>query len=291
VVADPMVAAVRRWSWPAMGSVASLAVAAGSGSPADQDRAHRAVVAWFAAVEQALSAHRADSDLCRWRRGEVAMADAPLLAEVAAACRALAELTGGGFHPVDPQGRYDPTGYVKGWAVQRGAALLVEHRVTDACLGVGGDLQVLGQRAGQRPWRVAVVDPNDHRRIVALVQAPADPGARLAVATSGSAQRGAHIWPGQGEPAAQRADLRRRPLPRPVRPRGEQRRRDPLASVTVVGPELHLADAFATAVWARALDEPLDAAWAWLAGTGYEGLAVSAAGRLRRTEGLAAHLR
>ncbi|MCU0284646.1 MAG: FAD:protein FMN transferase, partial [Candidatus Nanopelagicales bacterium] len=110
VVADPMVAAVRRWSWPAMGSVASLAVAAGSGSPADQDRAHRAVVAWFAAVEQALSAHRADSDLCRWRRGEVAMADAPLLAEVAAACRALAELTGGGFHPVDPQGRYDPTG-------------------------------------------------------------------------------------------------------------------------------------------------------------------------------------
>lgn len=291
LAAAPVVATVRRWSWPAMGSVASLAVAGGSGSPADQDRAHQAVVAWLAAVEQALSPYREDSDLCRWRRGELDMADAPLLAEVTAACQALPDLTGGGFHPVDPQGRYDPTGYVKGWAVQRGAALLVEHGVTHACLGVGGDLQVLGRRDGGRPWRVAVVDPNDHRRIVAVVQAPGGPGARLAVATSGSAQRGAHIWPGQGAAPGEGTDLGWPPVPRLARPPREQPRRDPLASVTVVGPELHLADAFATAVWARALEEPLDAAWAWLARSGYEGLAVSTAGRLRRTEGMAAHLR
>jgi thiamine biosynthesis lipoprotein len=255
-----------------MGSTASLAVVAQHGAPrASAELAQRAVRAWFDTVEQALSPYREDSDLCRWRRGERMRAESPLLDEVVADCEALARLTGGGFRPYDRAGRYDPTGYVKGWAIERGADLLVEHGVTDACLGIGGDLQMVG-RPGSRPWRVGVVDPADWVRVVAVVEAPPGAVARFAVATSGNTQRGAHIWPATRFPERARPTAHR------------------LASITVVGPDLRLADAFATAIWARALDEPLGSAWAWLPGTGYDALAVDPQGHLRVTPGMPGHL-
>ena len=70
------------------------------------------------------------------------------------------------------------------------------------------------------------------------------------MATSGDAQRGDHIWAGSaGDPV-------------------EPRPRTPLASITVVGPDLGRVDAFATAIWALAKDRPLAEAWSWLPDTG-----------------------
>ncbi len=76
---------MRRWSWPTMGSQASLAVAGVDGAgplPNDLDGAVTAVRAWLDAVEAALSPYRADSDLCRWRTGVPLPGCSPLLAEV-----------------------------------------------------------------------------------------------------------------------------------------------------------------------------------------------------------------
>ena len=108
----------------------------------------------------------------------------PLLVEVIDAVGSLEDLTGGGFHPYDRQGRFDPTGYVKGWAVERAVGILTDAGITDAFFGVGGDIQMVGRADTGRPWRVAVTDPADERRIVAVVEAPAD-GRPFAVATSG----------------------------------------------------------------------------------------------------------
>lgn len=262
-----------RVSWPTMGSMASLAVPGAApahvvSAAADQVRA------WFEEVERVLSPYRGDSDLSRWRDGRASLAAcSPLLGDVVTACTELQEITGGGFCPIDRQGRYDPTGFVKGWAVQQGVELLAGAGIVSANLGIGGDLQMVGLADdSRRPWRTAVVDPGDGRRIRALLAASED-GSPFAVATSGASQRGEHIWPALGRW-------------RPGAPRAARTWR----SITVAGPRLSLADAFATAVWAGALVADLEQAWAFLAGTGYEALALDHRGALRTTPGMRQYL-
>lgn len=265
---------MRRWSWPTMGSYASLAVPWHPCDPTVElpEDAVDEVRAWLEEVEAALSPYRDDSDLCRWRGGTLTLGRcSPLLADVIDAVGSLEDLTDGGFHPYDRRGRFDPTGYVKGWAVERSVAILVDAGVNDAFFGVGGDIQMVGRADTGRPWRVAVTDPADERRIVAVVEAPAD-GRPFAVATSGASQRGDHIWAGLGG-----------------RPGGASPN-DPVASVTVVGPDLGRVDAFATAIWALAEDRPLAEAWNWLPGDGYQALAVLTSGAVTATHGMGAHL-
>jgi thiamine biosynthesis lipoprotein len=265
---------MRRWAWPTMGSYASLAL---PWHPSDPnvlvpDDAVGEVKAWLDEVESALSPYRADSDLCRWRSGARTLGRcSPLLVEVLDAVGSLEDLTDGGFHPYDRQGRFDPTGYVKGWAVERAVGILTDAGITDAFFGVGGDIQMVGRADTGRPWRVAVTDPADERRIVAVVEAPAD-GRPFAVATSGAAQRGDHIWSALGG-----------------RPGGSIPA-DSLASVTVIGPDLGHVDAFATAIWALAKDRPLAEAWSWLPGDEYQAFAVLTSGSAVATTGMAPHL-
>ena len=82
-----------------------------------------------------------------------------------------------------------------------------------------------------------------------------------AVATSGTAERGLHVInPHTGRPAID------------------------LASVTVVGPDLTRADAYATAALAMGMDAP-----GWLSGLdGHEALVVDAGGHMWSTPGLCA---
>ena len=265
---------MRRWSWPTMGSYASLAVPWHPSDPAVAlpDETVDEVKAWLDEVEDALSPYRDTSDLCQWRSGARTLGRcSPLLAEVIDAVGTLEDITGGGFHPYDRQGRFDPTGYVKGWAVERAVGILSGAGATDAFFGVGGDIQMVGLADTGRPWRVAVTDPADELRIVAVVEAPAD-GRPFAVATSGAAQRGDHIWAGLG------------------RDPEESSRLDALASVTVVGPDLGHVDAFATAIWALGKDRPLAEAWNWLPGDEYQAFAVLTSGAVTATHGMGTHL-
>jgi thiamine biosynthesis lipoprotein len=52
----------------------------------------------------------------------------------------------------------------------------------------GGDMQLAGGAAAGAPWAVGIVDPRDAQRVLTTVT-----GHDLAVATSGTAERGAHI--------------------------------------------------------------------------------------------------
>jgi thiamine biosynthesis lipoprotein len=275
-----------RWTWPVMGSAVSLLIPTGPGaaSPGVAEVAAHDVRDLLDEVERRFSPFRPDSELTRLREGRL-QPDEPSspMDEVLGAVSALQAETLGAFHPFDPLGRFDPTGYVKGWGIQRAVARLLDDGVTDAFLGIGGDVQTIGQvrdrgPAAVRPWRVAIADPVDRARVVAIVQAPGS-GA-FAVATSGDAQRGAHIWPAPSNGIGPvRAHGGSGPGPR--RPR-----RGP-TSITVVGPELRLADAYATAIWAEAGASGLDDAWAWLGGTGYEALSVEQDGGIRATAGMA----
>ena len=212
----------RRHAEHVMGTVVSFDVPARAGEPRADGSLGRAV-RWLHWVDATFSPYRDDSDVSRFGRGAVPLAEcAPELAEVLQACAAISARSGGYF-TTTPGGRFDPSGYVKGWAVERAAAILTAGGSAEHSVNGGGDIQCVGGRPGSgEPWRVGIADPGRRDRLALVVEA-----ADGAVATSGTAERGAHIIdPILGRPA------------------------EGLASVTVVGPSLALADAFATAAFA-----------------------------------------
>jgi thiamine biosynthesis lipoprotein len=242
-----------------MGTVVSFDVPAA----AVADGSLEAAVGWLHWVDRVFSPYRPDSEVSRLAAGTVtADGCGPEMAEVIEACALIGELSGGYFTAA-PWGQFDPTGYVKGWAVERAAALLSAAGSDSHLVNGGGDVQCAGRRPadGQRtvPWRVGVADPFRPGQLALVVEA-ADCG----VATSGTAERGAHIVnPRTGRPA------------------------DGLASLTVTGPSLARADAFATAAFAMGPALARD----WLeAQPGYDAYAITAAGETWQTSGFAARL-
>jgi len=243
----------RRHAEHVMGTVVSFDVPAVAGEPLGDGALGRAV-RWLHWVDATFSPYRDDSDVSRFGRGTLPLADcAPELAEVLRACAAISARSGGYFS-VTPAGTFDPSGYVKGWAIERGAAMLTAGGSAEHSVNGGGDVQC----AGDRLWRVGIADPLRPGRLVLVVA-----GRDFAVATSGVAERGAHIVdPHTGQPPAG------------------------LASITVVGARLAETDAYATAAFAMG-----PAARAWVESLdGYEAFAVTAAGATWQTSGFGAYL-
>ncbi len=231
-----------------MGTVVSFDVAA----PFAGD-ALAAAVRWLHWVDETFSTYRSGSCVSRLGRGEIAVGDCPPeVAEVLAACATLCAVSGGYFSAWYA-GALDPSGYVKGWAIERAAAMLTAAGSASHCVNGGGDVRCVGpRRAGPELWRVGIADPLRRGALCAVVT-----GRDIAVATSGVAERGAHIIdPVRYRPATE------------------------LLSVTIVGPDLALADAYATAC--VAMGDSLD----WLAGLdGYEGFGIRADGSAWETAG------
>lgn len=240
-------------------------------------RVAQAVGALFAdlrADDVTFSPWKPDSPVSRIRRGDLALADAgPRVGEVARLCEEASARTGGAFSawlpgpsPAeraagtvaddDPALRFDPTGLVKGWAAEQAFDRLLARLEAlgphDAFLSAGGDVVVACTRTDTPDWTVAVEDPRDRSRVLLTV-----PLRRGAVATSGTAARGAHLV----DPATGTA------------PSG-------LLSATVVGPHLTWADVYATAAFVKA-----DAA-DWLASLpGHVGVLVDVGGGVRTVTG------
>ena len=229
-------------------------------------------VRWLHWADRTFSTYAQDSDVSRLGRGEVALEDcAPEVTEVLAACATLRAQTGGYFSAY-PDGSLDPSGYVKGWAVERAARILADAGSASHLVNGGGDVQCVGGRpaaarepgrppaAGTPPWRVGVSSPLRPGTLAFAVS-----GRDFAVATSGTAERGAHIMdPVRGQPAAG------------------------VASVTVVGASLTCADAYATAVFA--MGPRLGREWASAAMDGYEALAILPDGATWQTRGFHRYL-
>jgi FAD:protein FMN transferase len=114
-------------------------------------------------------------------------------------------------------------------------------------------VQLAGSAEPGRPWTVGIIDPHQSKRVLTTVS-----GRDFAVATSGTAERGAHIVdPFTGRPSAG------------------------AASASVMGPSLALADAYATAAFVKG-----PRAIRWMEGIpGYETLIVLADGSVSASSG------
>jgi FAD:protein FMN transferase len=246
-----------RHAEPVMGTVVSFDVPDWAGPQSAADAPLGRAVRWLHWVDATFSPYRDDSDVSRFGRGSLALADcAPELAQVLSACADVSTLSGGYF-TTTPGGRFDPSGYVKGWAIERAADMLTDSGSAEHSVNGGGDIQCVGDRGAGRPWRVGIADPLRPGSLALVVS-----GRDFAVATSGLAERGPHIVnPHTGRPAAG------------------------LASVTVVGARLAAADAYATAAFAMG-----PAARDWLETVdGYEAFAITSGGAAWQTSGFRAY--
>ena len=213
-----------------MGMPISVALRGRHADDAAGRDAWAAVVAELRWADRVFSTYRPGSVVSRLGRGELTPDEAgPEVREVLALAARAERASDGAFsaYRAGPDGApvLDPSGVVKGWAVERSATALRALGDTDFCLSAGGD--VLARAVDpDRPWRIGIEDPHDPRRILATV--PLRDGA---VATSGTAHRGAHL-----------VDARTGRAPVGV------------ASVTVIDRSLTRADVDATAAYARGPD-------------------------------------
>jgi thiamine biosynthesis lipoprotein len=190
--------------------------------PGDWRDAIDEVVGWLHHVDAVFSTCKDDSVISRLRRGELTSDD--LDDEVTDVLTLCSDIEGetDGYFTMSSGARLDPTGVVKGWAIERAGDVLRRHGSHNHAVNGGGDIQLAGEAAPGQRWTVGVTDPCDNRRLLTTVA-----GRGFAIATSGVGERGLHILnPYTGAPAAA------------------------LASITVVGESLTRVDAYATAAFA-----------------------------------------
>lgn len=224
----------------------------------DLDVAQDAVDAAFEALREAdarFSTYRPESEISRLGRAELTLQEChPDVALVLGLCEDLRQQSGGSFNAwrCRTDGRLDPSGVVKGWAVEGSAEGLARAGARNFCINAGGDVIARGEPEASRAWRIGIRHPGQPTAVAAVV------GVRdLAVATSGTYERGNHI----------------------IDPRTGIAARE-LLSMTVAGPSLMLADAYATVAFVMGT-----AGIEWVASQpGYAAYAVTTTGRVRYSE-------
>lgn len=206
-------------------------------------------------IDARFSTYKEHSETMRIGRGEVGEADfSPDMQEVLALAERTRAESNGYFDVRRPDGVFDPSGIVKGWAIARAAAELRRDGFANWYLEIGGDIQTSGQDEHGREWSVGIRNPFNRDEIVKVLY-PHGQG----VATSGTAARGAHIYNphNPAEPIAA------------------------IVSLTVIGPDVCEADRFATAAFAMGRQGIV-----FIEGlTGFEGYLIDEAGIATMTSG------
>lgn len=209
---------MQRWHFDTMGTVASIVV---EGEVTESQQ--REVFECCERFDQRFSLWRPSSELSRINAGEQALADAsPELLEAYVLAMDWSLATGGVFTPERPDGTLDLNGVVKALAI-RGVVDLLRELTPAGHVGIGGDGEAWGEASV--PWRAGIVDPADREQLISSITL--GPG-HWALATSGSAERGDHIWSRPGD--------------------------QPLRQASVLAPDIVTADVLATTLVAAGPD-------------------------------------
>lgn len=242
-------------TWLEMGMPITVRIEDERAREADIDE----VMRWFADVNARFSTYRDDSEVSRLNRGEIDRSRVSThLDEVLRLCDETSEETDGYFD-IEHDGKIDPSGLVKGWAILKASDLLADRDFENYYVDAGGDIQAVGLNGDGVPWSVGIRNPFNRHQVVKVLSI-----SNRGVATSGTAIRGDHIY---------------NPLERELV--------TDIVSLTVIGPTIYDADRMATAAFAMGKD-----GLAFIAERAdLEGYAVGASGLATFTEGFQRYVR
>lgn len=190
------------------------------------------VVDWLHHVDQTFSPYMIDSPISRLGLGEATLNDvSEEVRDVLRLCEFYRTETDGVFDPFSvpaPNGsNLDPSGLVKGWAIEKSANILEDNGCRNFCVNAGGDIVLRGRTNDTTPWQVGIRHPSEPGALATVIETSGP----IAIATSATYERGAHIIDTRtGEPTIA------------------------VASSTVIGPDLIAADVYATTVFLMGLD-------------------------------------
>lgn len=179
-------------------------------------------------IDERFSTYKNESEISRINKKELSESEySAQMREIFSLAQETNVKTRGYFNITQPDGRIDPSGIVKGWAIQKAAVLAQKLGFDSYYLEIAGDIQTRGLDEQGREWTIGIRNPFNREEIVKVL-IPRGAG----VATSGSAARGAHIY-NPHNPTAALKDV---------------------VSITVIGPDIYEADRFATAAFAMGKD-------------------------------------
>jgi thiamine biosynthesis lipoprotein len=213
---------------------------------------------YFHYVDGKFSTYKDNSEISAINRRELSPAQSSLDMRTVLALAEQTRQETGGYFDIQRDGRYDPSGLVKGWAIYHAAEILWAGGFEDFYVEAGGDIQASGRNSQGKLWRVGIRHPFSPAQIVKVLAI-----GNAGVATSGTYVRGQHIYSPQ-EPGALDTDV---------------------VSLTVIGPNIYEADRFATAGFAMGRDgiQFIDSL------EGFEGYMIDRAGQATLTSGFARH--
>jgi len=201
-----------------MGMPITVEIADAPATAADFD----AVYDYLTTVDERYSTYKPNSEISRINRGLPRQKWSGEMREVLELCAQTKRQTHGYFD-IEHGGQLDPSGLVKGWAIQHAAELLRGYGFANFYIDAGGDIQISGLSARGRPWHIGIRNPFNRTEIIKTIAVRGE-----GVATSGTSIRGQHVY-NPHRPGAALTDI---------------------LSITVIGPNIYEADRFATAAFA-----------------------------------------
>ncbi|MGC8480951.1 MAG: FAD:protein FMN transferase [Acidimicrobiales bacterium] len=134
-------------------------------------------------IDATYSTWKPTSTVSRFRRGDTVERDDEFEHVLTLCGRAISE-SGGYFDPWSAPGGFDPTGLVKGYAVDLACEIFVEEGCGPVIVNGGGDLRLsLGD-----PVAVGITHPSEQEALMGVVEV------RGSLASSGTYERGDHLY-------------------------------------------------------------------------------------------------
>ncbi len=180
---------------------------------------------YFREVDEQFSTYKDTSEISKINRGELLPQDYSKEMKKVFSLSEQTKLETNGFFDIEHQGKIDPSGIVKGYAIWKGAELLRSKGFRNFYVEIAGDIQTNGLNKEDKKWKIGIENPFNRSEIIKVVELSGE-----GIATSGSYIRGNHIY--NPKTKIDTAEI---------------------ASVSVIGKNVYEADRFATAAFAAGL--------------------------------------
>lgn len=180
------------------------------------------VFTYWQHIDDKLSTYKKTSEISKINRGEIKPSEySSQMKDILARCEKTKKDTNGFFN-IEIDGKLDPSGIVKGYAIWQGAEILTKRGYKNFYVEIAGDIEVRGTNQEGNKWRIGLQNPFNKSEIIKVVHL-----SNQGIATSGNYQQGDHIWD-------------------PI----HHQQAKSISSITVIGPNVYEADRMATAAFA-----------------------------------------